>query len=91
MLSKLAMVVTGIILLGATAAVAAPAGEFGNLNIEMAVEQGMETAALYTPTTAAPSAFVDDSPALYVPSSSSPVRFPTLDQRNERLFSRWEP
>ncbi len=67
MLSKLAMVVTGIILLGATVAMAAPADEGGNVNIEMAVEQSMAAATLYLPTKATPSAFVDNSPALYLP------------------------
>ncbi len=65
MLSKLAIVATGIILLGATVAMAADEG--GNLNIEMAVEQSMGAATLYLPTKAAPSAFVDNSPALYFP------------------------
>ncbi len=75
MLSKLAMVVAGIILLGATAAVAAPPGEGGNPKIEMAVELSMAAASLYTPTNAAPSAWKDDSPALYFPTSASPSAF----------------
>ncbi len=75
MLSRLAMVVTGIILLGATAAVAAPAGEGANVKIEMAVELSMAAASLYTPTNAEPSKFVDDSPALYFPTSAAPSAF----------------
>ncbi len=89
MLSKLAMLVTGIILLGAAAAVAAPNDEGGNLNIEMAIEQSMAPASLYSPTTAAPSAFVDDSPALYVPTSAA-VAFPEIKSDNDDPFTLWD-
>lgn len=90
MLSKIALVVTGIILLGGTAAMAtAPADEGGNVNIEMAVELSMAAASLYSPTQAAPSAFVDDSPKLYLPTSAAPG-FRVLDQNNEDYYSLWD-
>ncbi len=89
MLTKLAMFVTGIILLGATVAMAAPNDEGSNINIEMAIEQNMAAASLYTPTKAAPSAFDDDSPALYVPTSAEPA-FRVIASDNDDAFTIWD-
>jgi len=90
MLSKITLLVAGIILLGATAALAEPPDDFGNKYIEMAVEFGMEPAAAYFPTKADPSAFTDDSPALYMPASASPSLFTwEVDQANENPLHEW--
>ena len=90
MFAKLALLVTGIIMLGATVAMAAPQDEGGNINIEMAVELTMAPASLYSPSKAHPSAFVDDSPALYVPTAAAHV-FPVIHSDNDDAYTIWDP